>query len=293
MNTGNQTILRPSKTADVAAAARAYHRLQSSQPVFDDPLAIDFCGGFWRTIIRSKVLTRIVIETWLRPLLPVAIITIARARFGEDHLEAEVAKGLKQYVIVGAGHDTLALRRPELLKDLKVYEVDQPATQAVKKERIRKAGLAAPEGLVFVAADLGQVDLFDALVEAGYNMAERALFSWFGVTYYLSRETVHGMLNRIASAAAPGSAVMFDYQTDPSWTPEEHKAMHEGSKKFVARRGEPWVSSFNPDNLEEFVKECGYSAVEHLLPPEIRQLYFGENPEQVFPGFLALCRADN
>ena len=282
---------RSSKTADMAAAARAFHRIRVSPPVFDDFLAIDFCGRFWRTVLSSSLLTRIVIDGLLGALLPVVQLIVARARYGEDGLMEEIANGVDQYVIVGAGHDTFAFRRPDVLEKLTVYEVDHPATQATKLERVRRSGLSAPQGLNFVAVDLNEINLFDALADAGFDHTRPAVFAWFGVTYYLTVETIAATLKGVSERAAAGSTIMFDYQADPSRTPAADQELQRKTAEFVAKRGEPWKSSFDPDRLVEFVGSCGLREIQHLPPGQLKGSRFTDNTDFLVPAFFGLCSA--
>ena len=211
------------------------------------------CGPFWRTVISSRLLSWLVVDGILRRLAPISPAVYTRARFGEDCLEAAIGRGVEQYVIVGAGYETFAMRRQDLMARLTVYELDQPATQESKRQRMRKAGIPMPEGLRYVAADLNAEPLYDALGRAGFDASRRTLFSWFGVTYYLGKDAIRETLESIVGKMAPGSSVMFDYLADPAWTPAAWRGLQERCADFVARRGEPWVSSFDPAEIPDFL----------------------------------------
>ena len=180
MSSTDPTYLRPSKTAELAAAIRALHLRRASPPVFDDDLALAMCGTFWRTVVSSGVLSRLVVDGLLRRLSPIMPAVYTRARFGEDRLEISVRQGVEQYVIIGAGYETLAMRRKDLMTRLTVYELDQAPTQETKRRRMRKAGIPTPDRLRYVAADLNTENLDDVLSRAGFDAARPTLFSWFG-----------------------------------------------------------------------------------------------------------------
>jgi hypothetical protein len=136
---------------------------------------------------------------------------LARARYVEDSLFEALAHGAHQYVIIGAGLETLAFRRPDLQDQLQVIEIDHPATQAFKRARLANAGLVAPSNLYFAAADLERERLAKALDRTPYDPAAPTFFAWPGVTAYLTRQAIFETLRSIADLAAPGSRLVFDY----------------------------------------------------------------------------------
>ena len=282
---------RPSKTAELAAAARAFHLRRHPEPIFEDDLALAMCGPLWRTVISSKVLSRLVFDGLLRGVYPIMPSVYTRARFGEDKLETEIRQGTDQYVIIGAGYETFAMRRKDLMSQLTVYELDQPATQEEKRRRMRKAGISAPERLRYVAADLNTETLEDALAGTGFDAGRPALFSCFGVTYYIGKDAVRKTLRSIAENMAPGSSVMFDYLADSGSTPRASQDLRKRGADFVARRGEPWISSFDPAGIPDFLTGIGYSDIVNLKPNEIGSTYFSRRPDLIHPPFIGLCHA--
>ena len=136
-------VLRASRTAELAAAVRALHVRRASSPVFDDRLAHAMCGPFWRSVVSSRLLSWLVVDGVLGRLGPIMPAVYVRARYGEDCLEAATKRGIDQYVIIGAGYETVASRREDLMARLTLYELDQPATQAMKRRRMRR-GPASP-----------------------------------------------------------------------------------------------------------------------------------------------------
>ena len=288
MATTNITIAKPSKTAEMAAAIRALHQRRAQSPLFEDPHALAMCGGFWRRVVCNDWLANLMMGTVLATTSGIVPLVYTRARFGEDLLEASVKEGLDQYVIVGAGYDTFSVRRPDLMGKLTLYEVDQAATQQCKRERLKAAGLTEPENLCYVAADLNQEKLHEALARVNFDKTRPTLFSWFGVTYYLEMASIKETLTSIASHMAPGSAVMFDYLADPKLTPCGFIRMQEDTANFVARRGEPWLSSFVPDELPGVLDELGYATANHLKPQEVGPRYFSETDDTIYPAFMGL-----
>ena len=291
MSSTDPAFLRPSKTAELAAAIRALHLRRVSPPVFEDHLALAMCGSFWRGVASSRVLSWLVVDGLLRRLSPIMPAVYTRARFGEDRLEIAVRQGVGQYVIIGAGYETLAMRRADLMTRLVVYELDQAATQETKRRRMRKAGIPTPERLRYVAADLNTENLDDALDRAGFDAARPALFSWFGVTYYLGEDAIRQTLRSIAAKMAPGSSVMFDYLAAPESTPAAARGLRKRCADFVARRGEPWISSFSPTEIPDFLTRMGYSEIDNLEPNHIGPHYFSRHPDLVYPPLIGLCHA--
>ena len=291
MPTSEHAVLRPSKTAELAAAARALHVRRASSPVFNDDLALAMCGPFWRSVVSSRILSWLVVDGILGRLKPITPAVYLRARYGEDCLEAAVSKGIEQYVIVGAGYETLAWRRKDLMARLALYELDQAATQAMKRRRMRKAGIPTPEGVRYVSVDLNAETLHDALRRTDFDAARTALFSWFGVTYYLGRDAIRRTLVSIAAKTAPGSAVMFDYLADAASTPADVRDLRQRCAEFVARRGEPWISSFGPAEIPGFLAEIGFATVENVEPGQVGPRYRSQDPDLVYPPVIGFCHA--
>ena len=291
MSPSDRAVLRPSKTADLAAAIRALHVRRSPSPVFDDNLAHAMCGPFWKSVVSSRLLSWLVVDVILGRLKPIVPTVYVRARYGEDCLEAAVGRGISQYVIVGAGYETFAARRKDLMARLAVYELDQGGTQEMKRRRMREAGIATPDGVRYVAADLNAETLHDALGRTDFDFARPALFSWFGVTFYLDRDAIRRTLESIAAKMAPGSAVMFDYLANAECTPTDVRELRQGCAEFVARRGEPWVSSFDPAEIPGFLAELGYAAIENLEPDMIGPRYRSRHPDLIYPPVIGFCHA--
>ena len=291
MATSSPSHLRPSKTAELAAAIRALYMRRASPPLFVDPLAESMLGPLWSRIISSRLLTWLVVDVLLRRLAPIGPAVVVRARYGEDHAESAVGQGVDQYVIVGAGYETFAMRRDDLMARLTVYELDQPGTQEMKLLRMKDAGIPEPDGVRYVAADLNAETLDAALARYGFDATRPALFSWFGVTYYLGEDAIRETLGSIATKMAPGSSVMFDYLADSDATPAAARDLRNRCADFVARRGEPWISSFSPEEMAALLADTGFSEIESLEPDRIAPRYPTGQPGVDFPPFFGLCHA--
>lgn len=198
---------------------------------------------------------------------------LVRARYTEEQLDAAVAAGVRQYVIVGAGMDTFALRRPELRDRLRIFEIDHPATQELKRGRLVQAGLAVPSNLEFVATDLERESVAGALGRTSYTRDARAFFAVLGVTAYLTREANLATLGALASSAAPGSDVVFDYLETAVFAPERASVELQRLKTERAGSTEPWRSGFEPDRLADELAAVGLRLVEDLGPEEAQARY--------------------
>ena len=291
MSPTDPALMRPSKTAELAAAIRALHLRRTSPPLFADDLAESMCGPFWRSVVSSRALSWLIVDVLLRRLAPISPVVCTRARYGEDHAQIATEQGVEQYVIIGAGYETFAMRRTDLMERLTVFELDQAGTQETKRRRMREAGIPEPERVRYVAADLNTEPLHGALQRAGFDAERPALFSWFGVTYYLGKDAIRETLQSIARRMAPGSSVMFDYLADPDSTPAASRELRRRCADFVARRGEPWISSFNPGEIPGFLVETRYSQIENLEPDQVGPHYFSGHPDLVYPPFFGLCHA--
>ena len=193
------------------ALMRALHTRADASPLIRDPW-----GEIWLAPARERMeaLAKAAglqgLDAFLRSS-PAYAIVIARTRFTEDALFRALAKGVGQYVIVGAGFDSFAFRQQPDAKNLTIFEVDHPATQNYKRDRLAATATSPPENLRFFAADLAAERLGDVLLPAGFRAEAPAFFAWLGVTMYLSREANLATFREIARIGAEGSELVFTY----------------------------------------------------------------------------------
>jgi len=222
---------------------------------------------------------------------------IARTRFIDERLASAVKDGATQVVILGAGFDSRAYRLTDLLKTLRVFEVDHPLTQERKIQRVRAAVGVPPENLTYVAVDFRVDDLGEKLGGAGYQRGDKTFFIWEGVTMYLPVEAVRGMLRWIVENSAPGSCVVFDYtyeiairvmaNPDAFPIPPQMKQGMERFRKLTA--GEPWIFGI-PDRQErEFLGSLGLEVrkVLGLNSQEAVSNYLTREDGSIFGGYPA------
>jgi len=192
--------------------------------------------------------------------LQVRLYMAARSRIGEDWLQAAHTRGVRQTVILGAGFDTFSLRNPH--PDLKVFEVDHPATQNWKRERLAAAGLTLPATAAFTPVDFTKDDLSRSLAQNGFDTASPAFFLWLGVVPYLEEDAIFKTLAAIARI--PGSEVAFDYSEPLENYPPQERLYAEAMSKRVAQVGEPWLSHFDPDALAARLRVMGFHEIQDL-----------------------------
>ena len=197
----------------------------------------------------------------------------ARSRFSEDTLAACVARGVRQVVVLGAGLDTFSLRNPHAGLGVRVFEVDYPATQDWKRERLKQAGLAVLESLTFAPVDFERQSLADGLAAAGFQADRPSFFQWLGVVPYLTREAVAVTLDFIASV--PESEVVFDYAEPFENYPADRRENVMATAAKTAARGEPWLSLFDPVELSKMLRKKGFGIVEDLGLGELTDRFYG------------------
>jgi methyltransferase (TIGR00027 family) len=259
-----------SRTAHRVAIRRAAHQLLDEPRVLDDPLALRIIGAEAADELRSNPKEDHAFSRAFRAFMA------ARSRFAEDELASAVANGVGQYVVLGAGLDTFAYRNP--FPELRVFEVDHPATQGWKREQLEAADIAIPASLTFVPINFEQQTLADGLAQSGFDAGAPAFFSWLGVTPYLTREACMLTLKFIAGMPA-GSGVVFDFAVDPALlNPGQRQALDALSVR-VARYGEPFQLFFDPGKLQDELKSTGFHRTEFLQGKELNELYFKDRKD--------------
>ncbi len=257
---------RPSRTALRVAMRRAAHQLFDRPPVFEDPIAIPILG--------PKAAQRVQTEGFGHRLSQgIRAFMAVRSRYAEDQLARAVSRGARQYVILGAGLDTFAYRNPHTEMGLRVFEVDYPATQEWKRERLAEAGVTIPGSVTFAPIDFEHQTLPEGLRQAGFDSGQPAFFSWLGVTMYLVRETVIGTFRFIASCS-PGGGVAFDYGVPRESLGWMEKMAHDALARRVESSGEPFVTFFTPQELRAELEGIGFHAIQDMGPEELNAVYF-------------------
>ena len=289
-NTENLARVRGSRTAELVAAARAGHFARAKRPlVVEDPYAIHLAGERWQRVISSNFRHWLITKVLLRKVMPTNTYVLIRARFTDDRVLAAADRGIRQLVILGAGFDTFALRYPD--RGIEVFEVDLPASSALKRERMAAAAIPVPEHLHFVNVDFERDQLGERLVAAGFNREAPSFFSWMGVTYYLAPEAVPGTLAQVSDLAAPGSELTLDYMNARECVPAAELALFDRMLRFVEKHGEPMITRFDPDSVvDQMGLTGGWEVLEHEFPAENPARHLGERTDlpRVAPLFRML-----
>jgi methyltransferase (TIGR00027 family) len=255
---------QPSRTAHRVALRRATHQLWDNPKVFDDPIALKIIPADASAELAGSRPSESAPARFLRAFM------VARSRFAEDHLAEAVARGVKQYVVLGAGLDTFAYRNP--FPELQVFEVDYPATQAWKRQRLQMASIPIPSMLTFAPVDFEKDTLHAGLSQAGFKTDQPAFFSWLGVTPYLAEATVLATLKWISEH--PQNGVAFDYAIPRSSLDFFHRMAFDALAARVAAAGEPFVGFFDPETLSHELQLMGFKHIEDLDGDEINARYF-------------------
>ena len=270
-------------TALISAFARAWHAGHAPVPVYRDTLAERLLGpdyaavaghmasgaayflpGFQGT--QEEALQQIV----CRQLAP---SPLGRAAFCEDHLRRASATGCTQYLLLGAGYDTLPYRQPDWLQGMTVLELDHPVTAADKLSRLNRAGIAVPENVIRLSADLTDPDWPRVLLEQpGFRRDAPTFVSLLGLVYYLPNEAFTALLDTLAGLMAPGSMMAMDYPEAGFFGASGGQAGRQAQLAQAA--GEPMRTGYTPQGMADTLNLAGFTVAEYLAPEAITARYF-------------------
>ena len=279
---------RPSRTAMMGARARALHLL-----VDDDPkIFIDTLGGLFCDSVEAQRLRDLGANIFGRRFTQVRAAFVMRHRFAEDRLAEAYRAGIRQYVILGAGLDTFAYRRPATLGEMLVFEVDHPASQRWKRERLEANGIDDPPGLRHVPMDFEKQTLMEQLQSAGFDPSSPAFVSWLGVTFYLTPEANAETFRTLGGRMAPGSELVLDFilpQSALSGTDAEDAA---GTAQVAASVGEPFQFLVEPKALQQQLRSAGFERADYVSAAEGNRRYAADRTDGVaMPGYQGLMHA--
>lgn len=293
-----------SLTAIMGAYLRAYHSMYDDPKIFDDFLAYEMIPEENRRLIEDGFMNSVKLNdpefaaaspdladvlARVMPGLAGLCHTLGRSRYAEDSLEKAINQGVKQYVILGAGLDTFAFRRRNVLSFLKVFKVDHPVTQSFKRAHLEEMGWEAPEGLVFVPVDFTKDHLGTELIKSSYDSRVKSFFSWLGVSMYLTREEIFKNLTAIREIAPTGSTVVFDYLDTVAFDSENAAPKIRNAMFMAAHAGEPMQTGFDPYNLSNELSGMGFRLVENLRPDDLQERYFEGSKYLACEHFYCAC----
>ena len=272
-------------TALVTAFARAWHAQEASPRIFDDFLAKELFSLEEQNFFKQNIanIYRLVHPkkngadeesalAWVMQNLNGAI-TLSRSRFCEDSLKEASLSGIRQTILLGAGLDTFAWRRPDWAAGLKVFEVDHPLVQEMKKERLNHLGWDLTKA-VFLPLDFTSQSLAEGLQGRGYKPDKKSFISWLGVSFYLPAEAVLTMIRSLAEISPPGSQLVFDVMEKAAFDPLKAHPRSLWMQTIVSNSGEPMQSGFDREEMVFFLENTGFRVLEYLSPLEIEDRYF-------------------
>jgi methyltransferase (TIGR00027 family) len=273
----SQTMIR-------TAMRRAEHQLLDHPRIFEDPIALGFVPQASEQAILAAA------DELRAPTLTSLRLQFAlRSRFAEDRLAQAVARGARQYVMIGAGLDTFPWRQPKFDIDLQIFWVDHPASLNWSTAYFRERGLSVPPNLSFVAADLEQRHLAERLADGGFDRSAVTFCSALGVTQYLGRDAVEALLQFGASWPVESEIVCTFSPPDDALEGDDVAVTHE-RMLIASASGEPWKTRLAVPRVFRLLGGCGFAEVFHLTRQRAQQQYFfgtGDTPnvpqlEQLF-----------
>jgi len=268
---------RASQTAVFAAQVRAAHALLDPDPVFEDHYALALADATEADVHD------------LFALIPVAcarvarVLPVQRARFVDEEVGRAVSRGVDQYVLLGAGLDSFAWRRPDLMAELDLFEVDHPATQAWKQRRMEALGLSRPPRAHFIGTDLAAgEDLSEGLGAVTFDPARTSIWSWLGVIVYLEVEAIATKMSEIAELSPSGSRLIVSYTVTPDLMDPGSREFADLARAAARGAGEPHLSVFTPAEIEGLARDAGWASV-HSVDPSSFAPWFSKRCDGLAP----------
>ncbi len=273
--TDRQT-LAPEKTAVRVALWRALHVQADAAPhVLEDEIGLKLLepAGVWKE--RHDMLPAITARS--------RATVVARARFIEDLVATEAARGVRQYVLLGAGLDTFAQRHAAAGSALRVFEVDQPGPQAWKRQKLLELGFGIPEWLRLVPVDFeADGDWWGRLKDAGFDAGRPAVVASTGVAAFLTRDALLAKLRQVA-ALAPGSTLAMTFSLPVDRLDADERPARRMTEEFARKTGHPWLSVFAPDDIRALAREAGFKEVRHVSAADLTHRYFAGRADGLRP----------
>jgi len=268
-------VAAPDDTAVRTALWRALHvRVDAPPHVFEDEIGLALAAPDpgWQARPDMGPFTR-----------PFRASIVARARFVEDLVAEETARGAGQYVILGAGLDTFAQRRPELAARLVVFEIDRPGPQAWKRQRLVDLGLGIPSYLRLVSVDFEAGDTWwERLGAAGFNPGRPAVVASTGVSMYLTREAIVATLRHVA-ALRSGSTHVMSFMLPIEMVEPEVRTGVERAAEGAKASGTPFISFFTPSEMLTLARDSGFKEIRHVSAAMLAQRYFAGRADGLRP----------
>jgi methyltransferase (TIGR00027 family) len=271
----NDQIAAPDNTAVRVALWRALQvEIDAPPHVFDDEVGLKLAApdDEWRSRPDMSPFTR-----------PFRASIVARARFIEDLVAEQTEGGVGQYVILGAGLDTFAQRRPDLASRLLVFEIDRPGPQAWKRQRVIDLGFGIPPYLRFVPFDFeAGGSWWESLTAAGFDLAQPAVVASTGVSMYLTKEAIMATLRQVARFAS-GSTLAMSFMLPIELTDPEIRPGIERAAAGARASGTPFISFFTPTEITALAEAAGFREVRHVSAAMLAERYFAGRADGLRP----------
>lgn len=268
-------LVGPENTAERVALWRALHVEVDALPhVLEDRIGVQLVAppAQWRSRQDMSPFTA-----------PFRASIVARARFIEDLVAAQSARGVTQYVILGAGLDTFAQRRPEIASKMLIFEIDQPGPQEWKRQRLVELGFGVPPFLRLVPVDFEAGDgWWERLAASGFNVQQPAVVASTGVSMYLTRDAIAATLRQVATLA-PGSTLAMTFMLPIEMAEPEFRIGIERAAAGARANGTPFISFFMPEEMLALARECGFKHVEHVSAAALAERYFAGRTDGLRP----------
>ncbi len=285
---------KPSRSAGIIAAHRAIESSKNhGERICHDPFARDFMPEGFTVIGKHEIPEQEALNLFKQIVPGFHEFFLARTRYIDDYLKGFIERELEQLVVLGAGYDSRAYRFDELENKIKVFEVDSPATQDAKKQKVKKIFNRLPDHITYISIDLQKDDLEYRLIQNGYNSSLKTLFIWEGVTMYIDRKAVDKTLLFISKNTGKGSSIIFDYtfQEVVDGTYDRNEAIE--WLKITQNSNEPLLFGISNDHIEQFLTYRGFCNIVKRTNQYFKDNYFiGVNKKRESTPILAIVHAE-
>jgi methyltransferase (TIGR00027 family) len=259
---------QPSRTLLGSSIMRAEHQLLDTPRVFDDPIVLDLVPEATNPTALAEF------RTYSESVLTLLRSALAmRSRFAEDRLAEAVSRGVRQYVMIGAGLDTFPWRQPKFAENIQIFAADHPASLGWTQSRLRERAMSTPANLIYVPVDLDVQPLGDVLATGGFDPKAASFCSLLGVTQYLGGEAID-LLLRFVVSLPPGSEIVFSFVIPEDELDGDDLDVAIRSAARTDALGEPWKSRLRTCDLIERLAQIGFSDIFHLTPAAAQARYF-------------------
>lgn len=289
---------KPSFSAEVMAFYRA---AESAKPederLYYDPMARGFLRTPLRLLAGSRILAGLIIWFFTERWIPGGVgVVLARSSYIDDCLRDRLVEGIGQLVILGAGYDSRAYQSDVFRRDVRVFEVDRPATQKAKIRKLIDSLGYLPRHVVYAPVNLMEEAFGKGLLDRGYNIGLKTLFICEGVSYYLSPEAVDDILAFVANNSPRGSSIVFDYFVQTGADKAGGSRISRWRLERIARSGrttgEPVLFRMQPESVGGFLSTRGFKLQANLVAQDLKRLYFkGKNQRRPVSPHLAVVYA--